>query len=167
MGVKRIVCVLLAAAAMTCVLTGCGDKETDSKDTGASAAQTAETVDVAAQADELKSGITFEDELVEFDAGKIERILGISEDKYTSAKCYVSSSGGTPEEIDCFQAADDTAANDIKTALEARVEAQKKTFTDYRPEQAPKLSDPVLKVKGTCVYLVVSGDNAKAEEIIG
>lgn len=170
MDLRKIICTILAVTTVACAFSACsGDEETSSGSVSSAASADAEVnaADVAATADKLKSDIAFDDELVEFDSAKIEKILGVSADKYTTAKVYESSSGATPEEIACFEAVDETAAADIKTALEARIEAQKNTFTDYKPEQAPKLDSPVLKVNGNCVYLCISGDNSKAEEIIG
>lgn len=166
MDLRKILCTALAVCTVVCCTAGCGG--TDSSDNEPAASTAGEsTVDVAAVADKLKNSIAFEDELTELEGDKIGKIVGVLDEKYTAAKVYVSATGGTPEEIDCFEAKDETAAADIKAALETRIESQKKTFTDYRPEQAPKINDPVLKVNGRYVYLCVSGDNAKAEEIIG
>lgn len=172
MNFKRLICTVLAVMTVACAFSSCGgdnDSKTESGNTSVAeqADANTETADVAATADKLKSDISFDDELIELEGEKIQKIMGVSEDKYTSCKIYISSSGATPEEIACFEAADETAAADIKSALESRIEAQKNTFTDYNPEQAPKLDSPVLKVNGNCVYLCISGDNAKAEEIIG
>ncbi len=172
MNFKRLICMVLAVMTIACAFSSCGgdnDSETESGNVSAAeqADADAKTADVTATADKLKSDISFDDELIELEGEKIQKIMGISEDKYTSCKIYISSSGATPEEIACFEAADEAAADEIKSALETRIEAQKNTFTDYNPEQAPKLDSPVLKVDGTCVYLCISGDNSKAEEIIG
>ena len=96
----------------------------------------------------------------------VEKLYGISEDKYTSGKVYV---GGvaTVEEIACFDAVDEAAAGEIKSALEARIEAQKKAVEDYNPDELVKLNDPVLITHGNSVYMCLSNDNDKAKEIIG
>ena len=88
-------------------------------------------------------------------------------DSYTKAKVYVSSSGGTAEEIDCFEAKDADSAKAIADTLTARVESQKKVFENYVPEEMTKLNDPVLVTNGNYVYLCLSNDNDKAKEIIG
>ena len=164
---KKTLCIILAALAVTCACASCGDEKADDKGGDTSAAQTdTKAADAAATADKLKSDIAFEDELVEFDSGKIEKILGVAPDAYKTAKVYVSSTGATPEEIACFEA-NDNMADTIKASLETRLTNQKNTFTDYKPEQAPKLEDAVLVVKENFVYLCVSGDSAKAKEIIG
>ena len=108
MKTKKILCTLMAVMCIgTAALTGCGsdsDSSTANSANSAAAAQTNESVDVTAVADKLKNGIEFKDELAELDEAKIEKIIGISADSYTKAKVYVSSSGGTAEEIDCFEA---------------------------------------------------------------
>lgn len=163
MNFKKTLCVILAAASMSLACVSCGggdDKEGDKT------APTTVVYDVAETADKIKSEISFEDSLVEFDSGKIEKILGVAPDAYNSAKVYVSSTGATPEEIACFEAKNSSMATTIKASLEVRLTNQKNTFTDYKPEQAPKLNDAVLVTRDNYVFFVVSGDNAKAKEII-
>lgn len=171
MKTKKILCTLMAVMCIgTAALTGCGsgsDSSTASSANSAAAAQTNESVDVTAVADKLKDGIEFKDELAELDEAKIEKIIGISTDSYTKAKVYVSSSGGTAEEIDCFEAKDADSAKAIADTLTARVESQKKVFENYVPEEMTKLGDPVLVTNGNYVYLCLSNDNDKAKEIIG
>lgn len=152
---------------VTCACASCGgDKNSDSEKGGDKAQTATETIDVTEVADKLKSDISYEDSLIEFDSDKIEKIIGVSPDAYKSAKVYVSSTGATPEEIACFEA-NDGMADAIEANLTIRLANQKSTFTDYKPEQAPKLDDAVLVVKGDYVFFSVSGDSAKAKEIIG
>ena len=157
MKTKKILCTLMAVMCIgTAALTGCGsdsDSSTAGSANSAAAAQTNESVDVTAVA--------------ELDEAKIEKIIGISADSYTKAKVYVSSSGGTAEEIDCFEAKDADSAKAIADTLTARVESQKKVFENYVPEEMTKLNDPVLVTNGNYVYLCLSNDNDKAKEIIG
>ena len=167
---RKIISVMLTGTMIAGMLTGCGsdsDSSTASSANSAAAAQTNESVDVTAVADKLKNGIEFKDELAELDEAKIEKIIGISADSYTKAKVYVSSSGGTAEEIDCFEAKDADSAKAIADTLTARVESQKKVFENYVPEEMTKLNDPVLVTNGNYVYLCLSNDNDKAKEIIG
>lgn len=173
MKMKKTICMIMAVMSIcTVALAGCGGSNDSSASdsssgTSAAAAQTDTVVDVAAVADKLKSDITYDDEVIELNSAKIEKIVGVSADLYTAAKVYVGSSGATPEEIDCFEAKDEASAAEIKTALEKRVESQKAVFENYKPEQMPKLDNPVIIVNGKYVYLCVSGDNDKAKEIIG
>lgn len=172
MKIKSIFCAALCAAGVLCSFAGCSDNTDNSSEnptpsSSAAPVQTEETKDIAAVADKLKSDIKYDDELVELPAEKIKNTLSISEDKYTKAKVYICASGATPEEVDCFEAKDENAAEEIKAALESRVEKQKKAFENYNAEQAPKLDEPVIVVSEKNVFMCISGDNAKAKEIIG
>ncbi len=181
----KLICALLAltvAASMS--LSACGNNSSDDSgeapaDTTAAQteAQGGETpaepsddgearMEASAYSDELFGGITYVDQLAEIAPEMVEKLYGISPDKYTSGKVYV---GGvaTVEEIACFDAVDEAAAGEIKAALEARIEAQKKAVEDYNPAELPKLNDPVLVTHGNSVYMCLSNDNDKAKEIIG
>ena len=55
----------------------------------------------------------------------------------------------------------------MKKAFETRVADQKESFQSYNANEVPKLDDAVIISGGKYVVLVVSGDSAKAKEIIG
>jgi hypothetical protein len=168
---RNVLC--FAAAVMMAVssvaMTSCGDSGDETADSGsATAVQGEATAKGAAEtADTLKSEIKFVDELNEISAEMVEKFYGISSDKYTDGKVYVGSGGATAEEIACFEAVDESAAAEIKSACEARIESQIKQFEDYVPAELDKLNDPVLVTNGNFVYMCISDDNAKAKEIIG
>lgn len=170
MKMKKTLCVLLAAAAIsTAALSSCGDSSSSAADNSgsASAASTEVTKDVTAIADKLKSDIKYVDTLNELSAEMTEKILGISADLYTAGKVYVGSGGATAEEIACFEAKDADSAKTIKEALEKRIDSQKKAFENYQPQEMEKLNSPVLVSQGNYVFMCLSDDNSKAEEIIG
>ncbi len=166
---RKSICILAAAVMAASMLTACGgdDKESGSKSADSAAAVQADPAasaeDVAAN---LRSGITYVDDLNTISADMIEKLYGISADKYSSAAVYV---GGvsTAEEIACFDAVDETAASDILAACEKRIEDLKTQVESYNPDELPKLNTPVLLTKGNSVYMCLSNDNDKAEEIIG
>ena len=76
------------------------------------------------------------------------------------------SSGATAEEIVVFKCKDSDSASKAKVAFEQRVEEQTENFTDYVPEELPKLKDAVIAVNGEYAVLSVSGDSGKAKDII-
>lgn len=162
MNFKKTLCVILAAMAITCACASCGDSGND----GDRTEPTTVTYDVAATADKLKNEIAYEDSLVELDGTKIQNILGVAPDAYNTAKVYISSSGATPEEIAFFEAKNSSMATTIKASLDVRLTNQKNTFTDYKPDQIPKLDNAVLVIRDNYVIYCVSGDSAKAKEII-
>lgn len=174
---RRIVCAvaaLMLAASLS--LCSCGDNTSDDStapETNASAAAADNNEAPAEQrasadkiADDLLNGITYVDQLSEISPEMVEKLYGIAPDKYTAGKVYV---GGvsTAEEIACFDAVDEAAAAEIKTALENRISAQIKSVEGYNPDELPKLNDPVLVTYGSSVYMCLSNDNDKAKEIIG
>ena len=154
----KLTALLLSALLVSTGLTACGG---DDKDSGSKSADSAAAVqaDPAASAEDvaanLRSGITYVDDLNTISADMIEKLYGISADKYSSAAVYV---GGvsTAEEIACILAACEKRIEDLKTQVES-----------YNPDELPKLNTPVLLTKGNSVYMCLSNDNDKAEEIIG
>ncbi|MCD7741888.1 MAG: DUF4358 domain-containing protein [Ruminococcus sp.] len=165
---KKSLCLILAAMSAAMVFSSCGDEDSDSttESVGAEAAQADTSVTAEQMADNLFSGIEYVDDLNTISEEMIEKLYGISSDKYTSARVYV---GGvsTAEEIACFDAVDSDAADEINSACEKRIAAQITSVEDYNPDELDKLNDPVLVIKGNSVYMCLSNDNDKAEEIIG
>ncbi len=169
MKLRKTLCAVIAAVTVCAgAMTSCSDSDSSSASGDSVAAvQTDVTKNVTEIADKLKSDIAFVDTLNELSPEMIEKLIGVAQDKYVSGKVYIGSGGATAEEIACFEATDEAAAADIKAALEARIEAQKKAFENYQPQEMEKLGSPVLSVQGKYVFMCISDDNAKAEEIIG
>lgn len=163
---KKILCFITAAALLTCAaMVSCGNDDTDTKDSLAGEAQTYVRSDAESVAESLRNGIEYVDDLNVISAEMIEKLYGIPSDKYTSGAVYV---GGvsTAEEIACFDAADEDAAEEIKAACEKRIADQIASVQDYNPDELDKLNDPVLLVSGNSVYMCLSNDNASAEKIL-
>ena len=105
--------------------------------------------DLAELSDRLLNEITYTDTLSAMD----EKVIYIS-------------SGSTAEEIAAFLAVDEEAAKRIEEGLKARIEQQTESFTGYVPEEVKRLEDAVLIRNGSYVVLSVSGDAAKAKDIL-
>ncbi len=178
-GMKKLICVTAAVAMLGAGLVSCGGSSGGEAPAqtaapaqeaepaqAAAPADTAAATDAAGIADRLRNEITYVDSLNELSSSMITKIYGIAEDKYTSAKVYV---GGvsTAEEIACFDAVDEAAAAEIKTACENRIAEQIKSVESYNPPELEKLQNPVLVVKGNQVLMCLSNDNDKAKSIIG
>ena len=157
-------------------MTSCGSEEKPAETTAPAASEQpaqaepaqapAGTAAAADIADKLRNEITYVDSLNTLSDAMIQKIYGIAPEKYTSGRVYI---GGvsTAEEIACFDAVDEAAAAEIKTACENRIAAQIKSVESYNPNELPKLQDPVLVVKGNSVLMCLSNDNDKANSIIG
>ena len=85
---RKSICIFAAAVMAASMLTACGG---DDKDSGSKSADSAAAVqaDPAASAEDvaanLRSGITYVDDLNTISADMIEKLYGISADKYSSA----------------------------------------------------------------------------------
>ena len=157
------------------VLYGCGGSgdakktSTMASSAAASSAKSSQTavVDVTKVADRLLNEIKYDDKLAEAEKESLDVIYpGLPKDKIKAMKIYVSSSGGTSEEIAAFEANDEETAKEIETKLNERVETQKTSFKNYVPEELKRLENALVIRKGNYVYLSVSGDPDKAKSII-
>ena len=172
--IKMLAALSVLTLTASTVLYGCGGSgdtkktstTTSSAATSAKSSQAA-AVDVTKIADRLLNEIKYDDKLAEAEKESIDVIYpGLPKDKIKAMKIYVSSSGGTSEEIAAFEANDEDTAKEIETKLKERVEAQKTSFKNYVPEELKRLENALVIRKGNYVYLSVSGDPDKAKSII-
>lgn len=172
--IKMLAVLSVVTLTASTVLYGCGGsgntkKASNTASTAASSAKSSQAaaVDVTKVADRLLNEIKYDDKLAEAEKESIDVICpGLPKDKIKAMKIYVSSSGGTSEEIAAFEANDEETAKEIETKLNERVEAQKTSFKNYVPEELKRLENALVIRKGNYVYLSVSGDPDKAKSII-
>ena len=172
--IKMLATLSVVTLTASTVLYGCGGsgnakKASTTASTAASSAKSSQAaaVDVTKVADRLLNEIKYDDKLAEAEKESIDVIYpGLPKDKIKAMKVYVSSSGGTSEEIAAFEANDEDTAKEIEAKLNERVEAQKTSFKNYVPEELKRLENALVIRKGNYVYLSVSGDPDKAKSII-
>lgn len=172
--IKMLAVLSVVTLTASTVLYGCGGsgnakKASTTASTAASSAKSSQAaaVDVTKVADRLLNEIKYDDKLAEAEKESIDVIYpGLPKDKIKAMKIYVSSSGGTSEEIAAFEANDEDTAKEIEAKLNERVEAQKTSFKNYVPEELKRLENALVIRKGNYVYLSVSGDPDKAKSII-
>ena len=173
--IKMLAALSVLTITASTVLYGCGGNKDTKKssvksESTASMSKTsskAAMADVTKVADRLKNEIKYDDKLVEPEEETLEILYPtLMKDKIKAKKVYVSSSGGTAEEIAAFEANDEEAAKDIETKLNERIEIQKASFKNYVPEELKRLDNAFVIRKGTCIYLSVSADSDKAKSII-
>ena len=172
--IKMLAVLSVVTLTASTVLYGCGGsgntkKASNTASTAASSAKSSQAaaVDVTKVADRLLNEIKYDDKLAEAEKESIDVIYpGLPKDKIKAMKIYVSSSGGTSEEIAAFEVGDEETAKEIETKLNERVEAQKTSFKNYVPEELKRLENALVIRKGNYVYLSVSGDPDKAKSII-
>lgn len=168
---KKIVYLSLACA-MLFAFTGCKEEEKQVYEVSKNIGEQAETekaeekaVDVSNIAASLNSDIEYTDTLTEVDLDTAKMFLNLTDVEVEEAYIY-ESSGATAEEIVVFKCKDSDSASKAKTAFEQRVEEQTENFTDYVPEEVPKLKDAVIITSKDIAVLSVSGDSGKAKDII-
>ena len=164
--------IAIAALCAAMLLTGCsGGSQSSSQGASESkpdASTAEETLTTAAEkADALMSEGTFSGEMVAVDSDSIELRLGFSADGIADYAAYICGSGAYPDEFGIFTADSSEKADEIKTALEKRVESQKATYADYTPEEMYKFDDCFIKQEGNTVYYAVTADNTRAADILG
>lgn len=123
------------------------------------------SVDAKAIADSLLSEISYTDQLSAVDLDTAKMFLNFADVEINEAYIY-ESSGATAEEIVVLVCKDSDSAAKAKSAFEQRVSEQKENFTDYVPEEVPKLNDAVIITSREYAILSVSGDSSKAKDII-
>ena len=169
---KKSVVVLLALA-LSVSMFGCAKEEKqvysvneNIADVQAEQAEAEEEVVINAKdiADAL-AALSYDDNIAEVDLDTAKMFLNL--DGIDIVESYVyESSGATAEEIVVLKCADAANASKAKDIFAQRIEEQTENFTDYVPEELPKLKDAVVVVNGEYAVLSVSKDASKAKEIV-
>ena len=146
--VMSVVCVL----ALLLTLTACGGSDSQPQKSAAEIA------------DAIYSTQTFQDTLNAIDSDMLGDYYRIDAADLTDSKVYVSGSFSTAEEIAVFQASSSDAVENIKRAIDTRLEDLKLAFENYVPGEMTKINDPVLITKGTTVVLVLADDTAAVSD---
>ena len=143
-----VVCVL----ALLLTLTACGGSDSQPQKSAAEIA------------DAIYNTQTFQDTLNAIDSDMLGDYYRIDAADLTDSKVYVSGSFSTAEEIAVFQASSSDAVENIKKAIDTRLEDLKLAFENYVPGEMTKINDPVLITKGTTVVLVLADDTAAVSD---
>lgn len=154
---RRAIAFLGVIAAGMILMAGCGGND----DSGNGAAK----LDGALLADKLITDVAFEDQLSKVEDDTALMLYGLSTDQVASANVYVGT-GATAEEVSVIEGKDEDSTAAIREQAEARVQSQLEDYKDYKPDEVPKLENPILKTSGNFVILCVSADNDTADSVI-
>ena len=150
-------------------ITSCGGANNNSGDgtTPPEQTQTAPvTLDVKDVATTILNQGKFSDQLGELDPDMFEVIYQDVDMTKVVSKYAYTNSGASAEQIVVVEAANNQAAEEVKAALQTKLQEDIEQNRDYLPNEIPKLEKPVLKVVGNYVFLCVSEDNSKVEAVI-
>lgn len=147
--IKR--CAAAFAAALCVTAAGCGKQQA--------------AINPADALEQLKSSTTFTDQMTDMDSAGACRFYDVSADLVHDGAAYVGS-GATAESMAVFQATDTDAAQSIAGALQTFTDSWIKGYSDYKPEEVPKLESAVLEQDGVYVVFCVTADNAAAKTAV-
>lgn len=125
----------------------------------------AKEVDVTSLANELNTGIVYQDELTILGEDVVPMIFDFGDARLAEA-IVMEGSGGTAEEIVVIKCEDADSAAAVENTLKERVAEQKESFTDYVPAEIEKLDAAVVYRNGSYAVLCVSDEPDKAKSII-
>jgi len=54
----------------------------------------------------------------------------------------------------------------VKSLINDRISDLKVRYEDYKPEEMPKIESAIIEEKGNYIFLVISPDNEKAQEVL-
>ena len=167
---KKIICVLLIFA-LSLILFACGSS---SGETTTAATETTESK-AEVSADEIAAAI-LENAEFEGDLEKSEFPFSTLE-KYDVQEaavediCWYVGSGAAPDEIAVIKCAGDDEFATVKKAIDARIKYLKDGYSDYAPEQVPKIDRACVLAYGTtlvyCIGKDVSSVDSTVKALIG
>lgn len=162
--------ITIAALAAALLLTGCSNRNSSASGQSSASESSAADTEIktaAEKADAVLAEITFSGEMVAVDSDTLEFRYGFTADGISDYAAYLCGSGAYPDEFGIFTADSSDKADEIKTALEKRIDNQKATYQDYTPDEMYKFDDCFVKQDGNTVYYAVTADNTKAADILG
>jgi hypothetical protein len=154
---KLLLCLPVLALLLLCA---CGEKAAS----GAPAVKEELPVPEALAA-ELQAAGAFSEELVltENDVGCF--LYGLVESDAPEMRYYFSS-GAVADEIAILPCADDAALEKVKSECATRLDLQTQLFTEYKPEEVPKLEKALVLQRENTVVLCVATDYEKAQAVL-
>lgn len=161
---KKILLTVITAA-LVCGMCGCGNGESSQNSPQTSTSSQA-ALSVSEKTKKLMDEVKFPS-MVEVNKDKLELYFDISDGDVTEYSAYICGSAAMPDEIGIFVTKDADTAAKLKASVEKRIESQRKTYADYKPDEMYKLDDSFVSVNGNTVSYAICADNAKAKEIFG
>lgn len=114
---------------------------------------------------ELLDSDAFSDMLSPVTAEVAEGLYQIDAADIEDVQLYISTLA-TAEEIGLFKASSADAANRIQDAIQTRIQAQIEAYSDYGPEEVPKLEKAIVKSRDLYVVYVTADNNESVESVL-
>lgn len=98
--------------------------------------------------------------MAEGDNQTLKRLYGLSASDYENVLLYYPTTNMGAEELLLVQLKDVSQQQSVQTAIENRLDTQKKSFDGYGVDQYAMLENAVVEVQGNYILLVVAADPA-------
>lgn len=144
-------CAAALAAALCMMAAGCGKQQAE--------------IDPADAVQQLRDSMSFTDQMTDMDSAGACRFYDVDTALVQDSAAYVGS-GATAESLAVFEATDADAAQSIADALQTFTDSWIEGYSDYKPEEVPKLESAVLEQDGVYVVFCVTSDNAAAKTAV-
>ncbi len=129
-----------------------------------SCASTPLEINVTNAASLLRGGVSFVDIMSDMDTVGICRIFALTENEVVSAAGYVST-GATAEELFVIEVAD-ASLTKVQAAIDAHMDYMIDGYSDYGPQEVPKLKNAVIETHGNYVFICVCDQPSQAQTVI-
>lgn len=140
---KKILTLITAAVLVLILCTACGAK----------------SADLSAVTDSVNSAYGLSDMKVIEDTDSLNRYYQIAPEDVKQFSAELSSSAKDYNEIVIVEAADSTAAENVKAQLDERLRSQLSNAKSYDAEQVSMIEACEVKTSGNFVYLVIGADH--------
>ncbi len=121
-------------------------------------------IDVTDAASLLRGGVTFVDIMSDIDTAMICRTLALTEDEVVNAAGYVST-GATAEELFVIETVDGKRTQ-VHAAIDAHMDYMIDGYSDYGPQEVPKLENAVIEIHGNYIFICVCDEPSQAKTVI-
>lgn len=104
-------------------------------------------------------------EMAEIDKKDITLYYQIDAESIDSMSYIVAGSGINTDEVLILKMKDGTDMSEVTNQMGIRQKSQIELFTDYNPDEMPKLETSIIESTGNYAIFAVTNDNKKAKEI--
>lgn len=99
--------------------------------------------------------------LAEQDSQALKRYYGLNSADYKGVMFYSSEFSVSAEEVLMIETKNEKQVQEVRDAVDERIESRKRNFDGYAPEEVQLLDNAQIKVRGNYIFLAVA---PKAEE---
>lgn len=103
--------------------------------------------------------------LVKQDSQAFKRYYGLNSADYNGVMFYSSDFNISAEEVLLIEVKSEKQVQQVRDAVNERLESRKNAFEEYAPEQIKLLADAQLLVRGKYIFMAVSPDAAEYASI--